>query len=264
MKALTEATVVSNQQEANSAYYLLQLHVPTVANQVQPGQFVHLQVPNRPDLSLRRPFSIFKAGNGGITLFYKIVGTGTASLATITPNAKISIMGPLGTGFPKISEQMQPVLVAGGYGSAALYLVAKRSPIPGTIFIGGRTKDDIFGATAFSELGWEVIVTTEDGSLGTKGLVTAALDLWLEKNDHATDRSPEFFACGPNPMLKEIGKRAIAKDYRAWLSIDRPMGCGIGVCLACAQKIRAPDGSNVYQRTCTEGPVFECREIVWD
>jgi dihydroorotate dehydrogenase electron transfer subunit len=72
-----------------------------------------------------------------------------------------------------------------------------------------------------------------------------------------------FYACGPDGMLKAVGERAVRCASVAWLSLDKHMGCGVGACLACVQKIRLPDGEEVLERVCREGPVFEAREIVW-
>jgi dihydroorotate dehydrogenase electron transfer subunit len=114
----------------------------------------------------------------------------------------------------------------------------------------------------FLELGWEVQIATEDGSMGIKGFVTAALDDWLANRDD--NIIPEFFVCGPDGLLKAIGDRAIAGDWQGWLSLDKHMGCGVGACLACVQKIKNGDGAEVWKRVCKDGPVFESREIVWD
>jgi dihydroorotate dehydrogenase electron transfer subunit len=105
-------------------------------------------------------------------------------------------------------------------------------------------------------------VATEDGSLGVRGLVTVALDTWL-RNERA-GRVPEFYGCGPNAMLHAVGDRAIAGNWQAWLSMDRHMGCGVGACLTCVQKIRHPAGHWTWERVCREGPVFESRAIVWE
>ena len=128
--------------------------------------------------------------------------------------------------------------------------------------IGGSTAHDVLCVKNFSALGLDVRVTTEDGSLGEKGLVTDALDSWL-KGCKASP-APEFYACGPDGMLKAVGDRAIAGGWNAWLSLDKHMGCGVGACLACVQKVRLNDGAETWARVCREGPVFESREIVWD
>lgn len=105
-----------------------------------------------------------------------------------------------------------------------------------------------------------------DGSLGTKGLVTDVLDKWLAENSALDDYSPagqELFACGPDGMLRALGERSVAGGFKGWLSLDKHMGCGVGACLACVQKLRAADGQGYWGRVCKDGPIFEAQEIVW-
>ena len=132
---------------------------------------------------------------------------------------------------------------------------------PGFVFIGGATAEDILCADELESLDWEVRIATEDGSLGEKGLVTTILDGWLADRDE--EIGPEFFACGPDGMLKAVGDRAIGTGCRGWLSLDKHMGCGVGACLACVQRVRAEDGTETWKRVCRDGPIFEAREIVW-
>jgi dihydroorotate dehydrogenase electron transfer subunit len=155
-----------------------------------------------------------------------------------------------------------PLLVAGGYGMAAMFLLAQRSPQKGIVFVGGRRKVDILCEKDFAEIGWEVRVATEDGSHGEKGLVTQPL-LAEIRNSKFEIRNFKVFACGPTPMLKAVGQ--IAEDFNlpAELSMDEHMCCGVGTCLTCVIKVKSGE-SREYQRTCTEGPVFDSREIVWE
>jgi dihydroorotate dehydrogenase electron transfer subunit len=145
---------------------------------------------------------------------------------------------------------------------AAMFLLAQRSPQKGIVFVGGRRRVDILCEKEFAALGWEVRVATEDGSHGEKGLVTQPLLAEL-RTPHSALRTRKLFACGPTPMLKVVGK--IAEDFRvpAELSMDEHMCCGVGVCLTCVIPVKT-DGGWEYQRTCTEGPVFDSRQIVWE
>lgn len=259
-----ESTTVAEHETYGGAYRRLAIDAPGLAPLVKPGQFVHIRLPAPADAILRRPFSVFRAGDGRIEILYKAVGRGTAAMLHLRPGDALSVLGPLGNGFPIPATDAVPVLVAGGYGMAALYLLAERSPVRGIAFFGGAAAGDILCVPDFEALGWEVRVTTEDGSLGGRGLVTAALDAWLSAE--CGGRTPEFFACGPNGMLRAVGGRAVAGGWTAWLSIDRSMGCGVGACLTCVQKIRdpaAPDGWS-WLRICRDGPVLECRAIVWE
>jgi dihydroorotate dehydrogenase electron transfer subunit len=174
-----ETTTVIEHRIFQGEYRLLKLSSPAIGPLVQPGQFVHLRVPRLADAVLRRPFSVFKADSAGLSILYKSVGKGTAALTTVTEGEEVNLIGPLGTGFPSLSKTF-PVLVAGGYGNAALYLQAAKLPVKGIAFFGGRSAIDILCVDEFKALGWDVRVTTDDGSLGQKGWVTDALDPWLE------------------------------------------------------------------------------------
>jgi dihydroorotate dehydrogenase electron transfer subunit len=241
-------------------YRLLRLSAPAIGPLVQPGQFVHVRIPRFEQAVLRRPFSVFKADAEGVSILYKSVGRGTAALSTVAEGELVNLLGPLGNGFPTIEKNKIPVLVAGGYGNAALYLQAAKLPVKGVAFFGGRSAGDILCVDEFKALGWDVRVTTDDGSLGVNGLVTDALDPWLVEQDADT---LEIFACGPNAMLKAVGDRAIQHGLTAWLSMDRNMACGIGACLTCVIKRKTANGWE-WARCCKDGPVFESREIIWE
>jgi dihydroorotate dehydrogenase electron transfer subunit len=215
------------------------------------------------DALLRRPFSIFQVNGDTFSILYKSVGKGTKALSRMKPSEELSVIGPLGHGFtvPKPGGET-PLLVAGGYGMAAMYLLAERSPQKGIVFVGGRRRVDILCEQDFRALGWEVRVTTDDGSHGEKGLVTQPVLAEIQ-NPKSKIRKLKLFACGPTPMLKAVGKIAADFNVPAELSMDEHMCCGVGVCLTCVIPIKSGDGWE-YQRTCTEGPVFDARQIAWE
>lgn len=299
-----EKSTVVQHESYQGDYRLLRVAAPVIGPQVQPGQFVHLRIPRFEQAVLRRPFSVFKADEEGLSILYATVGRGTASLHSVQVGETLDLIGPLGNGFPMVGtllhrdaenvpnigkNEILPVLVAGGYGNAALYLQAKKLPVKGIAFFGGRTAKDILCVDEFEQLGWEVRVATDDGSLGTKGLVTAALDPWLKEQmsedrgqrseisqeksfqtlenvkvgGSASFQTLELFACGPNPMLKAVGDRALDKGFTAWLSMDRNMACGVGACLTCVIKRKAESGWE-WARCCKDGPVFNAEEIIWE
>ena len=251
--------IVSNGRDTD-LYFRLVVRAPQIAPQVKPGQFVHARILPLKHALLRRPFSVFQVSGDTLSVLYKTVGEGTEVLSRMQPGDELSLIGPLGHGFtvPQADGET-PLLVAGGYGMAALYLLAQRSPQKGIAFVGGRRRVDILCETEFRALGWEVRVTTEDGSHGEKGLVTQALQ--TELGQPAPGR--KLFACGPTPMLKAVGQLAAEFNLPAELSLDEHMGCGIGVCLTCVVPIKTGDGWE-YQRTCTEGPVFDSRQVAWE
>jgi dihydroorotate dehydrogenase electron transfer subunit len=251
--------IVSNERDTDS-YFQIVLKAPQVAPLVQPGQFAHVRIPPLREALLRRPFSIYQVAGDTFSILYKTVGKGTEVLSQMRPGSELSVIAPLGHGFtvPKAGGET-PLLVAGGYGMAAMFLLAQRSPQKGIVFVGGRRRVDILCEKEFAAIGWQVCLTTEDGSHGDKGLVTHPLIAELKRDA----KGKKIFACGPTPMLKAVGK--IAEDFNvpAELSADEHMCCGVGTCLTCVIKVKSGD-SWEYQRTCTEGPVFDSRDIVWE
>ncbi|MFO7870177.1 MAG: dihydroorotate dehydrogenase electron transfer subunit [Kiritimatiellia bacterium] len=241
----------------------LVLHEPAISSAIQPGQFVHLRVPNLASSVLRRPFSVFKIDTPRLSILYECVGVGTRAMTRLRPGETVSIMGPLGNGFPTESDKAYPVLIAGGYGVAPLHFLASRLDRKGTVFIGGADGDRVLCAEDFEHIGWRVIPATEDGSLGYSGLVTEALEEWLGEYQRSFE-TLEFFACGPDGMLRTVSQQAIFLKSKVWVSLDRHMGCGIGACLACVHKIRDGKGDIKWKRVCREGPVFEARQVVWE
>ncbi|MCK4563536.1 MAG: dihydroorotate dehydrogenase electron transfer subunit [Verrucomicrobia bacterium] len=262
-----EKTTVVEHHNFQGDYRILRLASPEIGPLVKPGQFLHLLIPRLGDRILRRPFSIYKADAEGIAILYKPVGRGSEAMRPLRPGDMVDIIGPLGNGYPELAEGKIPVLVAGGYGNAALYLKAKELPVKGIAFFGGRTAEDILCVDEFKALGWDVRPSTDDGSLGTKGLVTAAFDPWMQelgaRSGEQGVEKIELFVCGPNPMLKAMGDRAIENDFTAWLSMDKNMACGVGACLTCVIKRKTADGWE-WARCCKDGPVFESREIIWE
>jgi dihydroorotate dehydrogenase electron transfer subunit len=255
-------TIVSNERDTDS-YFRLVLRAPQIAPLIQPGQFAHVRVARMKDALLRRPFSIFQVAGDTFSILYKTVGKGTDALSRMRAGDELSVIAPLGHGFsvPKPGGET-PLLVAGGYGMAAMFLLAQRSPQKGIVFVGGRKRVDILCEKEFAAIGWEVRAATEDGSHGEKGLVTQLL-LSEVRSQKSEVRSRKLFACGPTGMLKAVGK--IAKDFNlpCELSMDEHMCCGVGTCLTCVIPVKIDDGWE-YQRTCTEGPVFDSRQIAWE
>lgn len=265
---ITENMRIIENRELKSSYHLLRLKSDKIAPRVRPGQFVHIRIPTLNESALRRPFSIFRAENNELSILYKQVGQGTAALASLCPDTEINAFGPLGNGFPEPDKDKYPVLISGGYGIAPLYLVATRSPVKGCVMAGAANSENLFFLEDFRRTGWQVFTATEDGSSGTRGFVTEVLSEWLKNNKNIT---PEFFVCGPDPMLQAVSHIAIKEGVTAWISMDRHMGCGVGACLACVQKIKTDDHASsttgkqwTWARVCTDGPVFECSKIVWE
>jgi dihydroorotate dehydrogenase electron transfer subunit len=257
---LTDATIVRH-DPASGGYRRIVFDAPRFSETARPGQFLHLRIPNLRQAALRRPFSICLVEGTSVQVLYKTVGTGTEALARLPAGMTVSLLGPLGNGFPLETGERLPVLVGGGYGVAPLLFLASRLPRRGLVFAGGRTQRDLLLQEEFAALGWEYHASTEDGSAGVRGRVTDALDAWAGAAERPQG---ELFACGPDGMLKAVGERAVAWNVSAWLSLDKHMGCGVGACLACVQTLRRADGSLHIARVCRDGPVFAAREVVWE
>lgn len=237
------------------------------------GQFAMLKPHAGFEPLLRRAMAYYKVdcqvGSGNATVrvefIYQIVGRGTESLARLTPGAEVECLGPLGKSFDLAAATDREVaLVAGGAGSPALYILATelvRRQIPTRLFLGGASRGDLCGLDDFRErLGADRVVTaTIDGSEGTTGFVTAPLEEYL---DHAGEVL--IYACGPDPMLHRVAAIAAARNLPAQLSLEAPMACGFGICVGCAVPVRhdCPEGF-IYQKVCTDGPVFWSRDLAW-
>lgn len=240
----------------------MELKIPDICLMTSPGQFIHVQISNLRDRILRRPFSICNVTEDGIlTVIYKVIGAGTEVLSKQKSGTLLDIMGPLGKPFSIPAADEVPVIVSGGYGSAATYLLARRSGTKGVFLLGARTNDDLILHNEYKKLGYDVRIATNDGSEGTKGFVTELIDGVL--NDYK-DRKLRFYSCGPHPMLMALGKLLQSKNLDGELSLDHLMCCGVGACFACVVKVKADneDGWR-YARTCKEGPVFMASEIYY-
>ena len=243
-------------------YYRLAIRAPAIAPLIEPGQFVHVLLPGMGQHLLRRPFSVCDVdpATGELVIIYKVVGHGTRLLAGLEAGAVLDLLGPLGTGYSRPPPERRPIIVAGGYGCAATYLFARRSPRPPLVLLGGRGAGDILLVEEFRALGCEVRLATDDGSTGHRGFVT---DLLEEALRPAAD--PFVIACGPNAMLRTVSRIVGARGFEAEVSLDHVMCCGVGACFACVVKVKAetPDGWE-YARTCISGPVFPASRIVWE
>lgn len=254
--------VVVEEHKYQNDYNVLKLKAPVVAGVARPGQFVHLLIPRLEGSILRRPFSIYKAEGEYLYILYKKVGRGTEMLHQCRVGDILNVIGPLGNEFPLCDENEFPVCIAGGFGVAPLSFLAAHLPVKGKLFVGGATETDILCLEDFRAVEFDVEVATVDGSLGFKGLVTEPFADWFSVEGQ--DLNPVIYSCGPDAMLKAVGKFAVNNGVKCYLSLDKHMGCGIGACLACVQKVYDKDGTIIQKRVCKDGPIFEAKNIVWE
>ena len=243
-----------------------------------PGQFVMIgpgaeaSIPRRDPL-LPRPMAVYRehgaCGSGAereIELLYRVVGRGTTLLSEAEPGDRISIVGPLGEGFPLVGVTLEAgaadgpaLLVGGGTGIASLFELARSLSADGrevVVLLGARSEADLTGRSDFAELGVELVCTTEDGSFGQQGRVTEPLAERLA----APGPVPAVYAVGPTPMMRACADLAERHGAACMVSLENPMACGFGVCLGCA----APRAEGGFALVCRAGPVFDAREIDWD
>lgn len=234
--------------------------------QVLAGQFAMLKPHGLVEPLLRRAMAYFRANEESheVEFIYQKLGRGTSALARLKPGDKVDLLGPLGNTFDYSNAGLEAVLVAGGVGSAALYIVAEDLVKRGRrvrLFIGGASKGDLCGLGEFERLlGTSMIsCATIDGSHGERGFVTAPFEKLLESH-----RDVEVFACGPDAMLYRVAAIASQFSIPAQLSLEAPMACGFGICVGCAVAVAsdAPEGF-VYKKVCTDGPVFRAEELYW-
>ena len=245
-------------------YYRIVFSAPEIAEKAKAGQFVHVLIPTLKDRILRRPFSINDTDpeKGLLTVTYKKVGRGTAELALLKEGLICRIMGPQGNGFTVPDEETFPILVAGGYGSAATFLLAKHSARKGIFLMGARSENDLILVEEYEKVNYDVRLATNDGSVGHKGFVTELLDDAIAA---AKGRKIMIYGCGPEGMLLALGRLALEKGVKAELSLDRNMCCGTGACFACVVKVKdesAPEKWR-YSRSCKEGPVYGAEEVYY-
>ena len=279
-------TVISNRPvDALSKVY--QMELSGCSEEQRPGQFVNIELDG---LFLRRPISVCDWKDGVLTLLYKLVGKGTALMATLQPGARLDVLCSLGNGFDiDIPALARPLLVGGGIGTAPLYLLARRLKERGvspTVILGFNTASEIIYEKEFKALGLRTLVTTVDGSYGTPGFVTDALPLLASASDPSTvgasvsdsssvgasvsspsivgasvsapssaaDSGYDYcFACGPMPMLRALAPKLASP---AQFSLEERMGCGTGICMGCT----CPQLTGT-KRICKDGPVFRLDEI---
>ena len=237
---------VTENRPLTSSVYRMKLEGDTSAI-TAPGQFVNIRLDG---LFLRRPISVNDCVGHVLTLIYKVVGKGTEQMAQMGAGATLDVLTGLGNGYDLSPAGNRPLLLGGGVGVPPLYMLAKELTGAGkdvTAILGFNTADEVFGEEDFVALGCKTVVTTVDGSYGTKGFVTDAMG----DVDYTY-----FYTCGPEPMLKAVYRATVTSGQ---FSFEERMGCGFGACMGCSCKTVTGN-----KRICKEGPVLVKEDILWD
>ena len=213
-KKITKGTILDNREIA-PGIFTMDIKTCWMGKKSRAGQFVNIKVAcNTTDPLLRIPLGIHKIRNEGISLLYKVVGTGTKLLSLRSPGGSLDMLGPLGKGFdvsPVVTRKKAvAILIAGGHGIAPLFALAeeltnKNSKVE--FFIGACTKDEITCVEELKKIGAKVRISTDDGSCGKRGRVTEMVIKYLRGEGKDVEHGT-IYACGPMPMI-----RAVAVSY---------------------------------------------------
>ena len=235
--------------------FVIELLCKSTLPDLLPGQFVQVRVDGSSDTFLRRPISVHDVNKAENTfsLLIQIKGSGTAALSRLDVGDEINLVYPLGNSFSMPSEGEKVLLAGGGCGVAPLLFLGnylREAGIIPDILLGFRNSKRVIEYDKYTELG-PVYLTTEDGSMGEKGYITGHTVMSEKKFDR-------IYCCGPEPMMKAVASYSVKRGIACEVSLENLMACGIGVCLCCvADTVRG------HVCTCTEGPVFNVKELKW-
>lgn len=245
--------VVSN-KDIMPGVHLIWLEAPEIAGTASPGQFVMVRCGEHYDPLLRRPLSIHSMADGEhIALLFNVVGRGTGWLSQCQKGNSLDILGPLGNGFTLQPSSHKLLLVAGGIGIAPLVFLAEKALSKGfsvTMLMGAKNASMLYPRSLLPSP-IDILIATEDGSEGKKGMVTELMTGFTAQTD-------QIFACGPTSMYQSMAVQSNLKGKSVQISLEVRMGCGLGACYSCTVKTR--EG---LRQVCQDGPVFELNDVLW-
>ena len=255
-KELVKTKILQKREVAPNIFEFI-IDADNALRESKAGQFIHIKCGD--GVYLRRPISICELFENKLRFLFEVKGEGTRELAENEQGDFLDILGPLGIGFTTNKTYQTPVVIGGGIGIYPLLQVAKEvNPIT---ILGFRNKSLITLEDDFKKVSKDVIITTDDGSYGRKGLVTDSLCEILSKKT-----VDAIFVCGPMPMIKAVRKIALEHNIFCEVSLEERMACGIGACLCCATKVKSPvvGEDYTYFHVCKAGPVSDAKEVMLD
>ena len=247
--------------------YKIEVFSPYICRNALPGQFVEVKCSyeHLTDPLLRRPFSICEIDRrfNVFSLLFTVRGKGTAFMTKLKKGETLNFIGPLGEGLKFNEGHLKYVLIGGGIGVAPLCFIANEliTKENDVLFMAGF-KDNSFYAWErdLIKITRNYKIFTEDGSRGEYGIPAAHVSKNLKEYKNCT-----FIICGPVEMLKALqGILKKAGKVRALALMEERMACGIGVCMGCVIKIKGTDGGFNYRKVCSDGPVFDLMEVIFD
>ena len=220
------------------------------------GQFLHIKCGEA--RLLRRPISICNIKSDEVNFVFEAKGEGTGWLSKCRPGQLLDILGPLGNGFQIPDGKI--IVIGGGVGTPPMLLTANSAKAAGsdvTAILGFRSLNRVILVDELKSVCEEVIITTDDGSLGIHGAVTKPLEELLKRQKYAA-----VMSCGQLLMQKAVAEMCKLYNVPCYVSLEERMGCGIGACLVCACAT-ASKGETQMSRVCVDGPVFDSKDVIW-
>lgn len=263
-KVHTTGRIIGKKEIATDLFEIT-AECPEIARAAAPGQFLTVRAEGtaREETSplLRRPFSVAGVRGDSLILIVKSVGPATRLICGSKRGDALSLLGPLGRGFPPPEKGARYLLAAGGFGIAPLLFFATRArAAEGKILYGANSAAELPRAIEKRlPKSWKILYATMDGSLGKKGVVTGLMSAELKK-DKGWDA---IYACGPAPMMKATAAIAAKRRLPCLVSMEAHMACGLGACMGCPVPVTG-NGKPAYQTACSDGPVFDSADIRWE
>jgi len=244
-------------EKLSPQYLRLVFDAPDLAQEVRPGQFVHIRTDEEGlQPFFRRPFSVYRAPKH-VEIFYDVVGPGTKLLSLKKKGDIVDVLGPLGTPFempPPSTKQV--ILIAGGIGIAPMLIlsdVLKKKKYDMVLLFGSRDRGHVYPMKEFKDNGVKVHIATDDGSVGVQGRVSVLFDK-ISKDSKRTF----IYTCGPNPMMKAVQVFAQEHGIAGQAACEEIMACALGACLGCS--IETKSG---FKTVCYDGPAFNLSEVIF-
>lgn len=268
MSLILKEEIVYNRELVPDIYKLV-FKSEYISKNAKAGQFINIKCCDGLNAILRRPVSISSVDvdKKTVTIFYQRKGIGTSYLSQKRTGDILDLIGPLGTSFNLSGKFKNIAVVGGGIGIfPLLFLLEQTTASHKTAYIGFKNKNYAVLVDEFKRNSHELLISTEDGSLGYKGFVTDLLAERTEQNKKAEQNRINgkkydiIYTCGPEPMMKKVVELAVGSGVKSQISLEQRMGCGIGACLACACKIKVGNDWQ-YKRVCKDGPVFWGEEV---
>lgn len=248
---------ILKKEKLNASVTLMLIHAPLVAKKAKAGQFIILQVEENGE---RIPLTVadYDRNNGTVTVIFQVVGTTTKKLDMLEKGNKLhTFVGPLGNA-TNISNYKKVAIVGGGVGCAIAYPIAKAIKSTGAkvhSIIGFRNNDLVILKNEFENVSDELFLVTDDGSTGTKGLVTDILKKLIEnKGDYDV-----VFAVGPLMMMKCVSDLTKKYDIKTVVSMNPIMIDGTGMCGGCRLTV-----GDKMKFACIDGPDFDGHKVDFD